>query len=332
MKFALVPAKGSTLLFSFLCLLLSIESPGIDAFCPSKHCPLHFAQKTKLSSPSISTHSGATTCATATALLARGGWSGAEATGKLIVENVTPILERIWTLCLKFATIVFQELKQLTPLQKALFVGIFAQGIFIGRKSSSGSWQRFTQAVDIPSIYFGPKAPLLKGRVVSVSDGDTFRFYHRPTIFHSSKIETKTKDKNKKKKVPKMSEIAMPIRICTIDTPETSKFGKPGQPFGIEAKEKLMEYIDGKMIRIRLLQKDQYGRAVAQVFARRRKCVDELLLKEGLAEVYQGMGAVYGPLGKEAYLQMEQEAQMKKIGIWSQKKRESAAEYKRRTK
>jgi len=86
---------------------------------------------------------------------------------------------------------------------------------------------------------------------------------------------------------------------------------------------------------------DQYGRAVAEVFVttwkwffwRQREYVDEYMLKAGLAEVYQGGGAVYGPRGREAYLQLEADAQSKKVGMWSQgKQRESAADYKRRNK
>jgi endonuclease YncB( thermonuclease family) len=106
--------------------------------------------------------------------------------------------------------------------------------------------------------------------------------------FHSSKLTKKQK----------ISEYALPIRVCTIDTPETAKFGKTGQPFGEEAKSYLSSLIENKTIRIRLLQKDQYGRAVAQVqkpvplfqkifwFFMKPKYVDELLLKQGLAEVY----------------------------------------------
>ena len=85
-------------------------------------------------------------------------------------------------------------------------------------------------------------------------------------------------------------------------------------------------------MKIRLLQADQYGRGVAQVFTGRNNNVDEAMLKAGMAEVYQGGGAVYGPLGLEAYLDLEQEAKKQKLGIWSKGKRESAAEYKRRTK
>ena len=141
----------------------------------------------------------------------------------------------------------------------------------------------------------------------------------------------------------------LPIRICTIDTPETAKFGKKGQPFGEEAKEALSDMVFDRKVRVRLLQRDQYGRAVAQVdqpvawwrkffqwvlvaFRGSTTCVDEVLLRKGLAEVYQGSGAVYGPLGKERYMEIQDEAKQQKIGIWSLKNRESAAEYKRRNK
>ena len=234
-----------------------------------------------------------------------------------------PIVQQILTFLTKVSKVIFEELQALTPIQKLLFVGVFVLGTRMGG-SGILNLKRYKEAVDIPSGQFGPKAKFIKGRVVSVSDGDTFRFYHVPTPLHPSTL----------KKGQKVSEVAMPIRICTFDTPETPKFGKPGQPFGIEAKEELKSLIDGKLVKVRLLQKDQYGRAVAQVRIPGRfgKCVDEHMLQAGLAEVYQGGGAVYGPLGKEKYLELEAEAKKKKVGIWSQKKRESAAEYKKRTK
>ena len=86
---------------------------------------------------------------------------------------------------------------------------------------------------------------------------------------------------------------------------------------------------------IRLLQKDQYSRGVACMWINTlggKKYIDEHMLKKGLAEVYVGGGAVYGPLGKDAYLDLQEEAKSNKIGIWSLKNRESAAEYKKRTK
>lgn len=97
----------------------------------------------------------------------------------------------------------------------------------------------------------------------------------------------------------------------------------------------MKELCENKMVRVKLLQKDQYGRGVASVYTGSwpfRKPVDEVMLKAGLAEVYQGGGAVYGSKGLEKYLELEEEARQNKIGIWSMDNRETAAEYKKRTK
>ena len=176
---------------------------------------------------------------------------------------------------------------------------------------------------DIPARMFGDDAPALRGRAVRIADGDTLRFYHTPLPWQRPPPKMK------------VSEQALSIRLCTVDAPETAKFGKPGQPFGPEAREELRRFLEGAVVRVRLLRRDQYGRAVAQVFTGRwpsRAHADAHLLRKGLAEVYQGGGAVYGPKGKGAYLALEKAARRKKLGIWSQKNRESAAEFKKRTK
>ena len=223
------------------------------------------------------------------------------------------------------------EIQSLSSAQTAFF-GLACTGSFLlGWRAAKGSasFRRFLSVSDVPSSRIGPDSPLIRGRVVSVSDGDTFRLLHVPTrLFHSSQM----------KEGEKLSETTLPIRICTIDTPETAKFGKTGQPFGNEAKEYLESMIMDSMVSIRLLQKDQYGRGVAEVqksgifFGWPKKYMDIEMLKAGLAEVYQGGGAVYGHLGKEAYLAMEGKAKKKKNGMWSQENRESAAEYKARMK
>lgn len=186
---------------------------------------------------------------------------------------------------------------------------------------------RFSTVQDIPSRFFGPDAPALCGQTVKVTDGDTIRFLHRPSRFHPRSLE----------KGEKLSENSLAIRLATIDTPETAKFGNAGQPYGIEATEYLGKMLKDQTVKVRLLTRDQYGRAVAQVFTTgkffgRKTYMDEAMLKEGMAEVYQGGGAVYGPLGRDAYMEMEAEARKAKKNIWSKKKRESAAEYKKRTK
>jgi endonuclease YncB( thermonuclease family) len=200
----------------------------------------------------------------------------------------------------------------------------FAIGFKAGRFQNP--WRRFTSITDIPSQYFGNTAPYLRGRVLSVSDGDTIRFRHTPSlVFQSSTLQ----------QGEKLSEMALPIRICTIDTPETAKFGKEGQPFGDEAREYLRTMIENKIVHCQLLQTDQYGRAVAQikfgVVPFWQSYVDEKMLQAGLAEVYQGGGAVYGRRDKNFYLELMERAKSQKKGMWSQgDKGESAAEYKAR--
>lgn len=226
------------------------------------------------------------------------GWFGSndDDSGKPWWENPTEALQPIR-----------QKLKEnayLDRLEKTVIedpyvlatVGCFGAASFLigfrmGRTPSR--WTRLTNMSDVPSTYVGAEAPFLRGRVVSVSDGDTVRFLHVPTrLFHSSTLDA----------TQKMSDVALPIRICTIDTPETAKFGKEGQAFGEEAKQYLRDMADQKVVNIRLLAKDQYGRGVAELRTGSvwpfRKYADEQMLKAGLAEVYQGGGAVYGHKGK----------------------------------
>lgn len=222
-----------------------------------------------------------------------------------------------------FTALFLREFKELTRFQKGLLAIVFFIGYRMGK--TKPFWKRYTSIMDIPANMFGSDAKVLRGRAVSVSDGDTIRFLHIPTWFSPTSI----------RKGEKTSETALPIRICTIDTPETAKFGKPGQPFGPEAKANLKSLLENKRVSVRLLQKDQYSRGVGSVYTGRlffKTYADEQMLQDGLAEVYTGGGAVYGPKGKDEYIAMQDAAKQEKIGIWSQKNRESAADYKKRTK
>jgi endonuclease YncB( thermonuclease family) len=209
----------------------------------------------------------------------------------------------------------------------ACSLAAFGLGVGLGRKVSSMiTFPRITSAHMLQDHQIGPQSSYLKGRVVNVTDGDTFRFYHQPTWFHSSTPKSDTK----------LSDQTIAIRVCTIDTPEVAKFGKPSQPFGDDAKALLQQHLlPCTYLQVQILQRDQYGRAVASVSKQSvfgRTYMDEVMLKAGLAEVYQGGGAVYGPKGKDYYLKLEETARSNKTGMWSQTNRESAAEFKMRTK
>eukprot|EP00525_Craspedostauros_australis_P007267 CAMPEP_0198122944 /NCGR_PEP_ID=MMETSP1442-20131203/36263_1 /TAXON_ID= /ORGANISM="Craspedostauros australis, Strain CCMP3328" /LENGTH=290 /DNA_ID=CAMNT_0043782061 /DNA_START=31 /DNA_END=903 /DNA_ORIENTATION=+ len=242
----------------------------------------------------------------ASPLFARGGAKAQ----KNVLQKILPAIGSAMTS-------VAAALSSLSTLQKTLFAAIFVLGHHFGRNPPIMTPYR--DSLSIPARFYGPNAPLLHGRAVSVSDGDTIRFYHLPYPWQKPPEKIK------------VSQVALAVRLCTMDTPETPKFGKPGQPFGLEAKEELTKFLGKGKISIRILQKDQYGRCVAQVI-KDGKHADEHMLKKGLAEVYTGGGAVYGPKGLEKYQEMEKAAQKKKLGIWSKGKRESAAEYKKRTK
>ena len=229
---------------------------------------------------------------------------------------------------LSFVYLLYDELRHLSPVQKSLFASTFLIGLFLG--SRTPFWRRFTNLNDIPSRRFGPRAKPLVGRAVRISDGDTIRFLHTPTPWHPKAL----------RKRQKASVFALPIRLCTMDTPELAKFGQPGQPFGPEAKAMTASLLPPhRRVYIRLLSRDQYGRAVAQVYTKGRwlfwvrRHVDAALLQAGLAEVYTGAGAVYGPKGLAKYRAMEQAARERKVGMWSLgKERESAADYKKKNK
>ena len=185
------------------------------------------------------------------------------------------------------------------------------------------SLARYSTCEDIPSALFsGAK---IRGRVAKVSDGDTFRMYHTP-IFGSPLDGASGK----------LSEHTLHVRLAAVDAPETAKFGAQGMPFAIEAKDELTRLLpEGIDVTVKLLHKDQYGRAVGQVYAGRwpfRTDASAAVLEKGFGSIYRKQGAVYGD-DLARYEQAEADAQAREVGIWSLgPNRETPAEYKRRTK
>ena len=116
-----------------------------------------------------------------------------------------------------------------------------------------------------------------------------------------------------------------------MDAPETSKFGNPGQPFSQEAKDFLYAQVYNKMVKVKLLSKDQYSRAVGSVTSTstepRSKFLPFLTKKEesdwslklierGYATLYTGGGAQYNDRREELIRKMEH-AKKNKLGVWS---------------
>jgi endonuclease YncB( thermonuclease family) len=135
-----------------------------------------------------------------------------------------------------------------------------------------------------------------------------------------------------------------PLFYAGVDCPEVAKNkNQRTQPYGNEAKELTTNLCLHQIVKITLLRKDQYHRAVAVVevlpnrhagifrrllFGPGWKDVSMELARAGFAELYTGGGAEYWHR-KEQLEATIQSARQHQRGIWSIPNRISAAEYKR---
>ncbi len=148
------------------------------------------------------------------------------------------------------------------------------------------------------------KAVALDYKVVRVIDGDTF-------IATDGSIEFK-------------------VRIVGMDAPESK------QDYGKVAKTFLTNLIDDQTVTLQPLKKplDRYNRILAQVFWGEQD-VAKLMIAQGLAYYYRPTCQDY-PIDKKKYdfapteyVEVEAEAQQKKIGLWTQSERLLPCEYRK---
>lgn len=134
----------------------------------------------------------------------------------------------------------------------------------------------------------------------------------------------------------------MSIRIYGVDAPELQKrkSDPPSQPFAEESKQVTSDLVLGKTVAVKLLRRDQYGRAVAKVETPRRfnsfppfvkRDVSVELTKRGLATLYTGGGAEYDG-NREKLESIESRAKKGCKGVWSDDNYVSPAEFKRMQK
>jgi len=116
------------------------------------------------------------------------------------------------------------------------------------------------------------------GKCVAVTDGDTIK------VMHNGKAEK--------------------IRLYGIDCPEKN------QPFGKKAKWFASDLVFKRLVEVKALNKDHYGRTIAWVYVGGTR-LNEELLKAGLAWHYKRYS-------KEKNLSLlEERARVMKIGLWS---------------
>ena len=94
------------------------------------------------------------------------------------------------------------------------------------------------------------------------------------------------------------------VRLYCIDTPEMEQ-----RPWGNESRD-FLRSITPDLVSLRAYDKDRYGRLVVEVFA------DDKNLN--LAMVEHGQAAVYSRYcSQQPYYDRQQQAQAKKLGIWT---------------
>ena len=195
--------------------------------------------------------------------------------------------------------------------------------------SSSAVAPFFGTQDDIPRAYYKEHRNIF-AEVLKVSDGDTYKLRHIPDGSSSSRGSPFTGS---------LKDHTITLRVYGVDTPETAKFGKGGQPYGDDAARFVEDTLLHRKVSVKLLTKDRYGRAVGSVRYRDAAApggpeldISEELLKRGLAVVYRQGGAEYdGPSQKERLNALEDAARRQRVGFWSQDEatRELPSEYKR---
>lgn len=195
------------------------------------------------------------------------------------------------------------------------------------------AWRRYLRqiptAARIPENHLRRRT--LFGKVVSVGDADNFRLFHTPGGYLAGWGWLRP--------IPRVNERGIAgstihVRLCGVDAPECSHFGKPAQPYSKESLAWLRSYILGRRVRIVPLSKDQYERVVAEARVWKLtglKNVSREMLRNGWAVVYEGKtGAEFNGL-RDSFQLLEDMARWRKIGIFQKgAKIVTPAEYKRK--
>ena len=121
----------------------------------------------------------------------------------------------------------------------------------------------------------------IRGKVVSIADGDTI------TVLDAEKVQHK-------------------IRLQGIDAPEKK------QAFGTKSKERMSEKVGGEEVVVQWKEKDRYGRILGEVMIGSRHI--------NLEMVQDGMAWHYTTYSKSKELtDAENEARKAKTGLWVDK-------------
>lgn len=147
----------------------------------------------------------------------------------------------------------------------------------------------------------GASPRFLTATVARVADGDTI------TVFTDN-------------------QTSLRIRLLGIDAPEVAHNGKPGQPFGDEARRWLGDRLKGPVVQVQAYGRDQHHRVLAVIVVDGVNMNQELV-RQGFAEIYRGgMCQAYCRELEQA----EREARQARQGMWSQATYESPRTFRQR--
>lgn len=131
----------------------------------------------------------------------------------------------------------------------------------------------------------------LKGRVVSVADGDTF------TILANGRTQR--------------------IRMASIDAPETGKGNQqPGQPYGQASRRALADLVAGKNLALQCFERDRYERAICNVPLPQGGTANQSQVRNGMAWANMEKRGQF--LRDKAMPDLQQQAQRQGLGLWGE--------------
>ncbi len=108
--------------------------------------------------------------------------------------------------------------------------------------------------------------------------------------------------------------LTLMVRLVGIDAPETGGGKHSPQPFSHKAKDAFSRVIAHTPFTLKSYGTGGYNRVLAELFVGGQN-INLELLRQGLAEVYQGK--MQAGLNKKAYLDAQKEAKQHRRGIWS---------------
>lgn len=129
----------------------------------------------------------------------------------------------------------------------------------------------------------------LSGKVVHVSDGDTFN------LLVNGRTER--------------------IRMASIDAPEIGKGNQqPGQPYGQASRQALSDLIAGKTVVLQCFERDRYERAICDVGLSDGTTANQRQVRQGMAWANTEKRGQF--LRDSSLPELQQQARRQGLGLW----------------